>query len=81
MTYKFLLELLSQTINNLGIQEENRNFELVLDMNSYKILNNDLSKFVDLYTAFSIEVLKTPLGVVDIKSIQRLKPYIKLELK
>lgn len=82
MTYQFLLEFLSNTIKYLGIQEENRIFELTLDRNSYYILMNDMNKFTDEYTKLKLEKLSTKLGIVYIVCLEnKLEPYIKLELK
>lgn len=81
MTYQFLLEFLSNTITNLGIQEENRNFELTLDRNSYYLLINDINKFINKGENCRVDIVKTPFGKVDICYIAMNRPYIKLELK
>lgn len=82
MTYQFLLEFLSNTITNLGIQEENRIFKLTLDRISYRTLMSDLNSFTGEYTKFKLEKLSTKLGIVYIECLEnKLESYIKLELK
>lgn len=82
MKYQFLLELVSSTIECLGIQEENRVFKLTLDRNSYRVLMNDLNRFMNANIRCEINELNTIFGSVEIVYLEtKLLPYIKLELK